>query len=150
LRGPTLDILEVGEYSQANVLNAIAALRDSRLDLIVHNASLFEEDASDPQEAVAQLERLMAIHVSLPMLINTHLESALKLAPEVRVNTIQPGALMFLPEHDDTAKGQVLEQSLLKIESGFRPVLQTIDFFIDNPFITGTAVKVDGGRAICR
>lgn len=192
LRGPTLNILEVGEYSQTNVLNAIAPLQDSPLDLIVHNASLFEEDTSDPGDAVAQLERLMAIHVSLPMLINTHLESALKqsenanivhmtdiyalnptevrsrycaskaalenlslsfakkLAPEVRVNTIQPGALMFLPEHDDTAKGQVLEQSLLKIESGFKPVLQTIDFFIENPFITGTAVKVDGGRAICR
>lgn len=192
LSGPALTVLVAGDYSPTKVAEAIKPLQDKPLDLIVHNASLFEKDVSDPAEGVSQLETLMAVHVALPMLVNTQLEDALKksdnanivhmtdiysmnptetfsrycaskaalenlslsfaksLAPQVRVNTIQPGALMFLPEHEESAKTQVLEQSLLKIESGFEPVLKTIDFFIENPFITGTAVKVDGGRAISR
>jgi dihydromonapterin reductase/dihydrofolate reductase len=75
---------------------------------------------------------------------------AKKLAPHVRVNTIQPGALAFLPDHSDEAKTDVLEKSLLKIEAGFEPILKTIHSILDNPFITGTAIKVDGGRSICR
>ena len=71
-------------------------------------------------------------------------------APDIRVNTIQPGALAFLPDHSDEAKAKVLEKSLLKIEAGFEPVLKTIHSILDNPFITGTAIKVDGGRSICR
>jgi dihydromonapterin reductase/dihydrofolate reductase len=75
---------------------------------------------------------------------------AKKLAPKVRVNTIQPGALAFLPEHSEDAKTVVLQNSLLKIEAGFDPILRAIHSIIDNPFITGTAIKVDGGRSICR
>ena len=73
-----------------------------------------------------------------------------KLAPNVRVNTIQPGALMFLPEHTEAAKKTVLANSLLPIEAGFEPILTTILFLLANPFVTGTSIKVDGGRAICR
>jgi dihydromonapterin reductase/dihydrofolate reductase len=75
---------------------------------------------------------------------------AKNLAPQVRVNTIQPGALAFLPDHSDEAKVEVLEKSLLKIAAGFEPILKTIHSILDNPCITGTAIKVDGGRSICR
>ncbi len=72
------------------------------------------------------------------------------LAPNIRVNCIQPGALMFLPEHSEEAKKKVLSASLIPREAGFEPVLKTVLFLLDNPFITGTSIKVDGGRSICR
>ncbi len=75
---------------------------------------------------------------------------AKRLAPEVRVNSIQPGALKFLPEHSDAAKQAVLSAALIQQEAGFEPIYQTIQFILNNPFITGTAIKVDGGRSICR
>lgn len=187
-----LQILAVGDYQPENVRDALIPLQSGTVDMIVHNASAFEKDETDPARVPAQLARLMAVHVTLPTLINTLLKEALirsdnasivhmtdiytlnpneayshycaskaalenmslsfakKLAPDVRVNSIQPGALMFLPEHDDDAKSQVLEQSLLKIESGFQPVIQTIEYLRSNHFVTGTAIRVDGGRAICR
>ena len=75
---------------------------------------------------------------------------AKKYAPNIRVNTIQPGALKFLPEHGEAAKQAVLAGSLLPREAGFEPIFKTILYLVDNTFITGTAIKVDGGRSICR
>ena len=75
---------------------------------------------------------------------------AKRLAPQVRVNTIQPGALKFLPDHSDASKKQVLKDSLLPHEAGFEPIFQTVQYLLANNFITGTAIKVDGGRSISR
>jgi dihydromonapterin reductase/dihydrofolate reductase len=75
---------------------------------------------------------------------------AKQLAPQIRVNCIQPGALAFLPEHSESAKKAVLEGSLLKIEAGFEPILKTIRYIIENPFMTGASLKLDGGRSLCR
>ncbi|WP_065188398.1 SDR family NAD(P)-dependent oxidoreductase [Shewanella woodyi] len=75
---------------------------------------------------------------------------AKKFAPGIRCNSIMPGPLKFLPEHSQAQKEQVLNATLLPFEAGFNPVFQTIEFILANPFVTGTAIKVDGGRSICR
>lgn len=81
---------------------------------------------------------------------NLSMSFAKRYAPEVRVNTIQPGALMFLPDHTESAKASVIKQSLIQTEAGFEPVWLALAALLENPFITGTAIKVDGGRSICR
>lgn len=70
------------------------------------------------------------------------------LAPEIRVNAIQPGPILFLPEHDSEHRRTVLEQTPLKVEGGLQPMIDTVRFLRDNPFITGESIKVDGGRAL--
>ncbi|WP_320822844.1 SDR family NAD(P)-dependent oxidoreductase [Reinekea sp.] len=75
---------------------------------------------------------------------------AKRLAPAVRVNSIQPGALKFLPDHSAASKVQVLKDSLLPHEAGFEPIFQTVQYLLANTFVTGTAIKVDGGRSISR
>lgn len=70
------------------------------------------------------------------------------LAPNVRVNAIQPGPILFLPEHDTEHKKQVLDETPLQIEGGLKPMIDTVRFLRDNPFLTGEAIKVDGGRAL--
>lgn len=70
------------------------------------------------------------------------------LAPEIRVNAIQPGPILFLPEHDSEHRRAVLEQTPLNVEGGLQPMIETVRFLRDNPFITGESIKVDGGRAL--
>ncbi|RUO77818.1 SDR family NAD(P)-dependent oxidoreductase [Idiomarina seosinensis] len=73
---------------------------------------------------------------------------AKSLAPEVRVNAIQPGPILFLPEHDSAHKQQILEQTPLTVEGGLQPMIDTVRFLRDNTFLTGESIKVDGGRAL--
>lgn len=73
---------------------------------------------------------------------------AKQLAPAVRVNAIQPGPILFLPEHDSEHRQKVLAETPLKLEGGLEPMIATVRFLRDNPFITGESIKVDGGRAL--
>ncbi len=73
---------------------------------------------------------------------------AKKFAPGIRVNSIQPGPIKFLASHDDAKKSQVLSETLLKCEGGFMPVFQALISIIENPYMTGAAIKVDGGRSL--
>ncbi|MGB0965293.1 MAG: SDR family oxidoreductase [Litorivicinus sp.] len=67
-------------------------------------------------------------------------------APKVRVNRLQPGPILFLPEHSDEHKAKVLAHTLLQREGGLEPVLQAIDLLRTNAYLTGAVIKVDGGR----
>jgi len=73
---------------------------------------------------------------------------AKQLAPRVRVNAIQPGPILFLPEHGSAHRQQVLSETPLELEGGLEPMIQTVRYLRDNPFITGESIKVDGGRAL--
>jgi dihydromonapterin reductase/dihydrofolate reductase len=69
-------------------------------------------------------------------------------APEVRVNGIEPGPMLFLEEHDQQHRERVLAQTPLAKEGGIEPVWQTIELLINNEYLTGCSIKVDGGRSL--
>ena len=79
---------------------------------------------------------------------NLTLALAKKYAPQVRVNSIQPGPVEFLPSHTQQAIDSVQQETLLPVAPGFDPLLKAVDFLIDNHFVTGTPIVVDGGRVI--
>lgn len=81
-------------------------------------------------------------------LANMTLAFAKSLAPKVRVNAIQPGPILFLPDHDDDHRQAVLAETPLTVEGGLQPMIDTVRFLRDNPFLTGESIKVDGGRAL--
>lgn len=75
---------------------------------------------------------------------------ARELAPEVRVNAIAPGAVLW-PERgiDDRRKDRILEQTPLHRPGSPTDVARTVLFFAaDAPFVTGQILAVDGGRSI--
>jgi pteridine reductase len=68
--------------------------------------------------------------------------------PRVRVNCVLPGPVMLpadLPEHE---KRQAIEATLVKHEGSPQNVAQAVLALIDNDFITGVCLPVDGGRTI--
>ncbi len=75
---------------------------------------------------------------------------AKKFSPYVRVNSILPGPIQFLPSHTPAEKEKISNQTLLNIEPGFLPILKGIQFIFDNQFITGSSIKIDGGRSITK
>jgi pteridine reductase len=75
---------------------------------------------------------------------------ARELAPEVRVNAIAPGAVMWPEAGIDTErKERILEQTPLHRPGAPTDVARTVLFFAaDAPFVTGQIIAVDGGRSI--
>lgn len=78
---------------------------------------------------------------------NLALSWAQLFAPAIRVNVIQPGPVKFLPEHDEHYRDKVLSQSLLRKELGYGAIQQGVDYLINATALTGSILKVDGGRS---
>ena len=73
---------------------------------------------------------------------------ARELAPAVRVNTIEPGPILFLDEHGDAWRQQVLARTPLAREGGLEPIWQAVRLLMANDYMTGASIRVDGGRAL--
>lgn len=75
---------------------------------------------------------------------------ARELAPEVRVNAIAPGTIIWPePGLDETVKQQILERTPQKRAGGPQDIAQTLLFLIrDADYITGQIIAVDGGRSV--
>jgi pteridine reductase len=75
---------------------------------------------------------------------------ARELAPEVRVNAIAPGAVLW-PESglDEERRDRILEQTPLHRPGSPEDIARTVLFFAaDAPFVTGQVLAVDGGRSV--
>ncbi|UZJ42885.1 pteridine reductase [Marinimicrobium sp. C6131] len=77
---------------------------------------------------------------------------ARELAPEVRVNGIAPGAILW-PEQeaelDDSGKASILDRVPLNRPGDPRDIADTILFLLTRaPYITGQIIAVDGGRSV--
>ncbi len=75
---------------------------------------------------------------------------ALELGPQVRVNGIAPGPILW-PENDmgDAAKDAIVATTALKRTGTAQDIARTALFLIaDAPYVTGQIVAVDGGRSL--
>jgi pteridine reductase len=82
-----------------------------------------------------------------------HLTRALarELAPEVRVNAVAPGPVLW-PEAqaglDAARQREIIERTLLKRAGSPADIARSVRFFaVDAPYITGQILAVDGGRS---
>lgn len=97
------------------------------------------------QKAEPQFRTYCATKAGLQSLSDSY---AQLLAPDVRVNAILPGPLEFLPQHTAEAREKVLAATPLKTMGGFQPIVQTVDYILDNDYLTGASIRVDGGRSL--
>ena len=68
--------------------------------------------------------------------------------PAVRVNCILPGPVMLPPDLPAAEKEQAIAATLVKREGRPENIAQAVLFFLDNDFVTGVCLPVDGGRSI--
>jgi pteridine reductase len=68
--------------------------------------------------------------------------------PRVRVNAILPGPVMLPPDLPAAERAEAINATLVKREGSPRNIVLAALHFIDNDFVTGTCLPVDGGRTI--
>ena len=75
---------------------------------------------------------------------------ALELAPEVRVNGIAPGAILWPGKADpsDEQQRKLKQQVPLQRLGGAQVIADTVLFLASNDYITGEVIRVDGGRLL--
>ncbi len=68
--------------------------------------------------------------------------------PNVRVNGILPGPVMLPPDLPEAEKRQAIGATLVKREGSPGHVARAVLSFLDNDFVTGVLLPVDGGRTV--
>ncbi|KTC34420.1 dihydromonapterin reductase [Pseudomonas sp. ABAC61] len=76
------------------------------------------------------------------------LSFAAKYAPAIKVNGIAPALLLFNPDDDAAYRAKTLAKSALGIEPGAQVIYQSLRYLLDNPYVTGTTLTVNGGRHV--
>jgi pteridine reductase len=125
---------------------------------------LFLSQAATPHLAKTQgcIVNMVDIHAERPLakhpvycsakagLVMLTKSLALELGPEVRVNGVAPGIIIW-PEgdQDPTLQDDLLSRTALKRKGNVRDITDTVLFLVrDATYITGQIVSVDGGRTI--
>ena len=116
------------------------------------------------REGGASIVNLLDIHVERPLsqfnvygaakagMASLTRSLALELAPDIRVNGISPGAILW-PEgdasYDAAMRVKTIETTPLKCLGDPLDIARTVGFLAcDAPFITGQVIVVDGGRSL--
>ena len=76
---------------------------------------------------------------------------ALEMGPQVRVNGIAPGAILWPQNHaemDSTGQQQILQQIPLRRTGAPGDIADTLLFLIESDYINGQIIAVDGGRQL--
>jgi pteridine reductase len=137
-------------------------------DLIGTNlkAPLFLAQAATPElrKTHGCIVNIIDIHAELPMknhavytaakggLLALTRALARDLAPEIRVNGVAPGTILW-PEdeawRDEVARQRIINQTALKRIGEPEDIAAAVQFLLaDAPYVTGQVISVDGGRSI--
>ncbi len=135
-------------------------------DLVGTNlrAPLFLSQAAAPTLAAARglIINMVDIHGRRPLrahpvysaakagLVMLTKSLARELGPEVRVNGIAPGPVMW-PERDleDALKAEIIAKTALQRSGSPEDIARAAYFFaVDAPYVTGQILAVDGGRSL--
>lgn len=92
--------------------------------------------------------RHIAYCASKAGLDNLTLSFAARFAPRIKVNSIAPALLMFQPDDDSAYRAKALAKSAMGIEPGPEVIYQSLRYLLENPYVTGTTLTVNGGRHV--
>ena len=137
-------------------------------DLIGTNlkAPLFlsQAAAGELRKQHGAIVNIIDIHAELPMrnhavytaakggLLALTRALARDLAPEIRVNGVAPGTILWPDDEawrDEVSRQRIINQTALKRIGEPDDIAATVQFLLaDAPYITGQVIAVDGGRSI--
>ena len=128
-------------------------------------APLFLAQAAAPElrKAHGCIVNIIDIHAELPMknhvvynaakggLLALTRSLARELGPQVRVNGVSPGAIVWPDDpawQNDIERQRIVNQTVLKRTGEPADIAGAVEFLITAPYVTGQILVVDGGRSI--
>jgi pteridine reductase len=125
---------------------------------------LAQAAASELRKAHGCIVNIIDIHAELPM-ANHSVYTAAKggllaltralardLGPEVRVNGVAPGTILWPDDEswrDEVARQRIISRTVLKRVGEPDDVAQAVEFLVASaPYVTGQVLAVDGGRSV--
>lgn len=96
------------------------------------------------------LRQHIAYSVSKSALMALTRSTALELGEcGVRVNGVSPGAISWVQgKHDQNYKRDTISKTALRSTGRAEDIADAVDFLINNPYVTGQIINVDGGRSL--
>ncbi|TDQ38893.1 dihydromonapterin reductase/dihydrofolate reductase [Thiopseudomonas denitrificans] len=88
----------------------------------------------------------VAYSASKAALDNMTLSFASQFAPHIKVNGISPALIMLHPDDGVEYARQAMDKSVLKTVPGPEVVMQAVEYLLNNPYVTGTTLCLNGGR----
>lgn len=74
---------------------------------------------------------------------------AKELGPDIRVNGVAPGAVMWPDDMPEAIRQEILDRTALKQPGSALDIAKTILFILrDAPYMTGQIIAIDGGRSL--
>jgi 3-oxoacyl-[acyl-carrier protein] reductase len=73
---------------------------------------------------------------------------AKKYAPGILVNSVAPGTFTINPEKEEEAEEEMISKIPLRRYGDPLDIVRTIIFLLENDYITGQVINVDGGRLL--
>lgn len=72
--------------------------------------------------------------------------AALEFGPEIRVNAIAPGLSLAPEKMDEEYLRKLAEKVAMKRPGGMDPILKSLDYILNNDYLTGQLLFCDGGE----
>jgi pteridine reductase len=97
------------------------------------------------------LKNFVVYSVAKAGLIAVTRSLARELAPEVRVNAIAPGPILWPDDasFDELSRQRIVSQTPLKREGEPDDIAKAVYFLLaEAPYVTGETLRVDGGRHV--
>ncbi len=87
---------------------------------------------------------------AIPTLTRTFAVELSQRNTKVRVNAVLPGPVVFPPDMQEEEREQIITSTLLQRAGKPENVAHAVLFLVENDFVTGVCIPVDGGRTIGR
>lgn len=92
------------------------------------------------------MKKFLSYSLSKKTLFNLTKMLAVSLAPNIRVNAIAPGAILFKDGQNKQLFDQFIQDSPLKVQPKLTELYDSIQFLINTKSITGQCIFLDGGK----
>lgn len=90
--------------------------------------------------------KYFAYTLSKKMLCEFTKMAAVELAPDIRVNAIAPGPILPPRGKDEEYLKLASEKVPLKRKGEIKNIIQALSFFLENDYVTGQCIFIDGGK----
>src|SRR6478752_7721808 len=145
------DLLDVGKLPSL-VEQTVQSF--GRLDALVNNASTFYPTTIGnitDIHAERPLKSYVVYSVAKAGLVGLTRSLARELAPDIRVNAVAPGPILWPDEEvfDEIARQRIISHTPLKREGTPDDIAKAVHYLLaDAPYVTGETIRVDGGRHV--